>query len=494
MSPIVAVVEIERASRRRETFTACVALIATFVVYGDIAIVNIAAPVIQHDLGANVTDLELMVAGYQIAYAAALITGGRLADILGCRTMFVASFGAFAVASAACGLATSPGQLIVFRVLQGFAAAALSPQVVAIIQVALPAERRPAAFAGLGMVLSSASVAGPLIAGLLVSLNIAGLTWRPIFFINVPIALVAMAFGARLIPGIAVEERKRIDYTGALLVMLLLVALMTPLTLGPFYGWPPWAWLCLAAVPVLGGAFLWSQRRLSERDRDPMLPSELWQDRAFRLGLLLYAVLFSGVIAFFLYFGITLQTGLHVTPLWEAVTTIPFAVGIIVFSAVSGKFVRRFGGRLTLVYGAVTAGIGFLSMVLPVSVVTDGSMVLWTIPSQLVAGSGLGLLIAPLLGVVLAQIRSSDAGAASGLLSTAQVIGGALGVGLMGVLFQTQLHGAVQRATAGELRSGLAFSLLVNPAVFAISAWVIARGLRQGRAAVGQALPTEGTP
>jgi EmrB/QacA subfamily drug resistance transporter len=472
--------------------TVCVALLATFVVYADLGIITVAAPVIHRDLGASVTDLELMVSGYQIACAAGLITGGRLADILGCRTMFVASFGAFALTSAACGLAASPGQLIVFRILQGLAAAALSPQAVVIIQVVVPAERRAGAFSALGMVLSTATVAGPLIAGLIVSANILGSGWRPIFFINVPIGLVAMAFGARLIPGLRGQQRKRIDYGGAFLVALALGALMAPLTLGPVYGWPLWTWLCLAAVPVLGGAFLWSQRRLGDRGRDPMLPLELWQDRAFRTGLLLYAVVFSGLVAFFLYYGITLQTGLHISPLRQAVTTTPWAVSIAVFSAVSGKFVRGLGSRLTLVYGAVIAGIGFLSMVVAVHVVTDKSLMIWTIPSQIVAGAGLGLLIAPLLGVVLAEIRRPLAGAASGLLSTCSQIGGALGVGLMGVLFQSQLPGTIERATAGELRSGLALSLLYNPVIFALSAWIIATRLSHGRAAAGQTSSTEG--
>ncbi len=473
---------------RRPGLTVCVALIATFVVYADIAILNIAAPVIERKLGASVADLELMVAGYQISYAAMLVTGGRLADILGCRTMFVASFGGFVLTSTACGLATSPGQLIAFRVLQGVAAAALSPQVVAIIQVVLPAERRAGAFAALGSVISGATVAGPLIAGVLVSANILGSSWRPIFLINVPVGLVAMGFGARLIPGLRGERVQRLDFGGALLLMAALVALMAPLTLGPFTGWPAWTWLSLAAVVPLGAAFAWSQRRLGALHRDPMLPAGLWRDGAFRTGMVLYTVVFSGVIAFFLYLGITLQTGLHITPIRQAVATSPFALCLAVVSAISGKFVRELGGRRTLAYGSVIAGVGFLSFVLPVSLVPGKALVLWTIPSQLIAGAGLGLVIAPLLGVVLAEIRSSDAGAASGLLSTAQVIGGALGVGLMGLLFSSQLPAA--GATAGDLRAGLALALLVNPLAFGLASLVIVTRLRPP---VSTAMPTEGT-
>lgn len=477
----------ERVVSRKTGLTVCVALIATFVVYADVAILNIAAPVIERKLGASVADLELMVAGYQISFAAMLVTGGRLADILGCRVMFVASFGGFVLTSAACGLAASPGQLIAFRVLQGVTAAALSPQVVAIIQVVLPAERRAGAFAALGTVISAGTVAGPLIAGALVSANIFGSSWRPIFLINVPIGLVAMGFGVRLIPGMRVDRVQRIDYGGALLLMITLVALMAPLTLGPFTGWPAWTWISLVAVIPLGAAFLWSQRRLSELRRDPMLPAELWRDSAFRTGMILYAVVFSGVIAFFLYLGITLQTGLHITPIRQAIFTSPFAVALALVSAFSGRFVRRLGGPSTLIWGSVIAGAGFLSFVLPVVLISGQSLVPWTIPSQLIAGGGLGLVIAPLLGVVLTEIRSSEAGAASGLLSTAQVIGGALGVGLMGLLFSSQLPAA--RVTSGDLRTGLALALLVNPLAFGLAALVVATRLRPAARA---ATPTEG--
>jgi predicted MFS family arabinose efflux permease len=289
-----------------------------------------------------------------------------------------------------------------------------------------------------------------------------------------------MALGVRLIPGVT-GERRRIDYGGAILVALTLVALMTPLTLGGVDGWPPWTWACLGVVPLLAGAFVWAQRRLNDSGRDPMLPTELWRDGAFRIGMLLYTVTFMGVIPFFLYLGIILQTGLHITPLWQAVTTTPFAVSIAVFSLLSARLVRDLGGRRVLVYGAITAAAGFGSMILPVAAVANRFMVIWTIPSQIVAGAGLGLVIAPLLGVVLAHIRSSAAGAASGLLSTAQVIGGALGVGLMGLLFQSQLPGAAQHATATELRSGLALGLLVNPVAFAAAAFIVAARLRPPR-------------
>lgn len=468
----------EHASGRAAKLTVALVLAATFVAYADLSMVNIAAPVLQRQLHANVGDLELMVAGYQIAYAAVLVTGGRLADIFGCRRVFIGAFGAFVLTSAACGLATSAGEMIAFRALQGVSAGLLAPQVVTIIQVVLPPARRAGAFAALGAVISIATTIGPLLAGFLIWADVIGLSWRPIFLINVPVGIVAIALGLRLIPTLTGQRAKRLDIPGSVIVAALLVAIMVPLTLGQLYNWPRWAWLSLATVPVLGALFVLSQRWLERRARDPLLPAVLWRDKAFGTGFLLYFVVFSGVVAFFLYYSIFIQSGYHITPLWLSLTVMPFGIATGFFSAISGRMARRFEGWRVLAAGTALCGLGFLSMLVPVTQVAGGSVAVWMIPSHLVAGAGLGLVIAPLLGVVLADIRSSEAGAASGLLSMAQVIGGALGVGLMGLFFQSSLARGVAAATAAELRSGLARSLVFNPIIFAFSLVIIVTLLR----------------
>lgn len=471
----------DQLSGRKALQVVCVVLTATFVVYADLSVVSIAAPVIERQLRASVTELELMVAGYQITYAAALVTGGRLADTLGCRRMFVLAFTCFVLTSAACGLADSPAELIAFRVLQGVSAALLQPQVVAAIQVALPPERRAGAFSALGAVISLATIAGPLLGGLLIGVNIFGLGWRPIFFINVPIGIAALALGARLIPTFSSQEAKKLDFIGTLLIAATLVAIMAPLTLGQLYGWPLWAWLCLVAAAVLGPLFLWSQRWSERNGRDPLLPSILWQDKAFRAGFLLYLILFSGISAFFLYYSILVQSGYRITALGTAVTTIPFGIAAAALSTFSGPLTRRWGGWQVLAAGACICGLGFASLLLPVTQIRGADLAVWTMPSQLVMGAGLGLVIAPLLGVVLAGIRSSEAGAASGLLAVALVIGGAVGVGLMGLLFQSQIVGGVASATASQLRSGMIYSLFFNPVTFGLSAIIVVTSFRRRR-------------
>jgi predicted MFS family arabinose efflux permease len=259
-----------------------------------------------------------------------------------------------------------------------------------------------------------------------------------------------------------------------LLAVTLLGALLVPLTLGPVYSWPLWSKLCPAAVPVLALAFLWSQRREKARGRHPLLPPGLWADRGFRLSLVLNALLFSGIVGFYLYYALVLESGYHLSPLVTAITTIPSAGAALVVSAISGSFVRRWGGRRVVAAGAIACSLGFLSVLVPVAEVKNATLGAWTAPSQLVFGAGLGLVIAPVLSVALESIRSAEAGAAAGLLSTGQSIGTALGVVIMGTLFQAQIPGPLAAATAGRLSSGFEYSLLFNPGVFALAVVVLA--------------------
>ncbi len=226
---------------------------------------------------------------------------------------------------------------------------------------------------------------------------------------------------------------------------------------------------------MLAWVFLWSQRSQERRGRAPLLPTDLWRDKAFRVGLLLYLILFSGVVAFYVYYYILLETGYEVAPWRAGLTTISAGVGTILTSVVSVNLVRRWGGRRTVAVGTLVSGLGFFSMLIPVVAVRSPAAASWNIPPQVLAGAGLGLLLAPLLSVVLAGIRSAEVGAAVGLLTTAQTIGGAIGVGVTGLLFQIPLRGAIGTATAGQLATGMSFSLLYNPIVFALSLVIIMR-------------------
>jgi len=483
----------ERQEHRRATQSLCLVLTATFVVFADVTIVAIASPAIQASLRASVPEIEMMIAAYQIAYAAAVITGGRLGDIYGRRVMFVAGFAGFALTSTACGLARNAPELIVCRALQGVASAMLAPQVLPTIQIVLPLARRARAYAAQGAVLALASMSGPALAGLLISANLFGLGWRPVFLINLPISGVAIVLGTRLIPTLRSPSAKSLDVPGSLIAFVMLASVMAALTVGQTFRWPPWVWLCLAASPVLSWVFLRSQRTAEARGRPPLLPTSLWRDRAFRFGLLLYVAILSSVGTFYVYYYILLETGYRTSTWLAGLTTISVGAGTIATSLVSVRLASRFGGRQVVAAGAIVAAVGFGSLLFPVNAVHSASLAVWTIPSQFVGGCGVGLLIAPLLGVVMAGVRRADVGAATGLLTASQMIGRAFGVGFTGILFVIPLPLVVASATVAELTRGMTYGLLYSPALFVLSLLIIMR-LPRPQAQADESAPSGETP
>jgi EmrB/QacA subfamily drug resistance transporter len=446
------------------------------MVLADVSIVNTAAPAIQDDLGANLADIQLVVAGYQIGYATLLVTGGRLGDIAGRRAMFMTGLLLFTLSSLACGLAPSPELLIGARIVQGLSAGVLYPQVIATIQTVLTPERRPGGFAALGAVISMATIVGPILSGLLVALDIAGTSWRAVFLINVPVGLVALLLAPKLVPVARNADAGRVSVSSIILLSALLVALMTPLTVGQDHGWPAWSWVLLAATVPLGWAFLVQQGRIAGRGGTPLLPPELWRDRVFRLGVTLYFVFFSALYSFFLYFSYLLQYGIGESALYTGLTMVTYSVGSFLTSTRSKGLIARHGGRKVALYGALASAAGSALMIIPVLLVHDWTLSLWIIPPLFVTGCGLGLVLAPLLSTVLAGIRSSQAGAASGLLSTGQQIGGAVGIAVIGLAMLAAVPGnSLEEATTEQLANGFSIGLVVMVVVFLVSAGLIAK-------------------
>jgi MFS family permease len=374
------------------------------------------------------------------------------------------------------------------------AGALLSPQVLSTVQIVLPPRRRVVAYSVQGAVLSFAAMSGPTIGGLLISADLFGLGWRPIFLMNVPIGIVSVVLGLRLLPTLRNPAAKRLDLTGVLLVVTTLVCVMAPMTVGARRDWPLWSWLCLAAAPGVAVVFLRSQQRKERQGRSPLLPTDLWRDRAFRLGIVLFLLLFSGLSAFFLFYFILLQVGYGVDPLLAAISIAPGGlVTLLVAALLSWRLVRRWGGRRVVMLGAAVSAAGFLSVLIPVTQVAGPSLAVWTIPSQLVYGAGFGLVHGPLLGVVLASIRSTEAGAAVGLLTTAQMVGSALGVGLTGLLFQTSIPKAIELASMGQLATAMARGIIYNPVVFTLAVAVMALLPRPATAAAPDGPGAPGT-
>ena len=430
-----------------------VVLIAGFMQLVDISIVNVAIPSIQRDLDATYADIQWVLAGYQLAFAVMLITGGRLGDIFGRKRLFMIGMAGFTLASALCGLAQTPDMLIASRILQGLFGAIMFPQVLSIIQVTFPPQERATAFGLFGATIGLATITGPLVGGLLIQADLFGLEWRPIFLVNLPIGIAALAVAARFLVESKAPRALRLDPVGVVVVTAGLLLLVYPLVQGRDLGWPPWTFLSMAAsVPVLAG-FAVYERYKKALDGSPLVDMDLFRQRSFVPGLLLAGIFFMGIPAFFLTFSLWLQIGLGFSALHAGLTGAPFAVGSALASAASVRLVPILGRRI-LSAGSLLLVAGMVALMWTVDRY-GGAVTSWQLlPALLLCGLGLGSVIAPLVNVVLAGIRAQDAGSASGVLTTVQQIGGAVGVALIGVVF-FGLLGSQAAGVADDVLPGL---------------------------------------
>jgi EmrB/QacA subfamily drug resistance transporter len=400
----------------------------------DVTIVNVALPTIRHDLGASATQLEWVVSAYMLAFAAVLITAGSLGDLFGRKRLFLAGIAVFGLASLGAGLSQTAGQLIAARVVQGAAAAVMTPQLLATFRTMFSGRERGQAFGIYGAVLGFASAVGLLLGGVLTSANLFGWGWRTVFFVNLPIALAALAGSARLMPENRERSVGRIDFAGSVLLTGALVAIAYPLLEGRSLGWPAWCWALLAAGIVgLGLLGLLEARRQHTRVA-PLLRTRLFRIPAFTTGLLVQLAFAAGIQGFFLVFTLWLQTGQHYSPLRAGLTAVAFSAGSFALAPQAAPLAQRFG-RLVLALGGLLFAAGIIGVDVGAHHVGTGTNPWPLVPGLVVAGAGLSLLVIPLVNVVLAAVPAEAAGGASGLFSTAQQLGGAIGVAVAGAIF-----------------------------------------------------------
>ena len=441
-----------------------VVLIAPFMVVLDFFIVNVAIPSMQSRLHAGSGAVEWVIAGYGLTFAIGLITGGRLGDRFGRRRMFSLGLLLFTIASVACGLASSPAQLVGARIGQGLAAALLAPQALALLGVIYDGARRVHAFSIYGMALGLAAVSGQLIGGALIQANPAGLGWRSVFLINLPIGVLGLALAPRLVPESRADGAPGLDLTGAGLVTLALTAIVLPLIEGRSHGWPAWTWASLAASPFLLTAFAGHQRRLDRLGGEPLLHPTLFRERAFTVGLLAQFAFFSTMASFFLVFALYLQQGRGLDPLEAGLVFTIMASAYVVASAQAPQLTHRLGRKLPIAGAVVLAG-GHSLLAATVLDIGTGHTVALLVPALVLIGAGMGLVLTPLTNTVLATLTPARAGAASGALSTMQQIGNALGVALTGVIF----YGALERGLPRAFELSLVELAAVSVAVAACS-------------------------
>jgi EmrB/QacA subfamily drug resistance transporter len=408
-----------------------VVLAGAFITGLDFFIVNVAIPSMQTDLHAGPAAVQFVVAGFGLALASCLITGGRLGDLYGRRKMYGIGVFAFTIASVICGVAPTAGTLIAGRALQGVAAALLTPQVLAILGSVYTGRYRTFAFNAYGVVLGLAAVFGQLIGGLLIAANIAGSGWRSIFLINVPVGIATLVLLPRFVPESRTDGRARLDLLGTVLVTAGLTAVVLPVVEGRQEGWPLWTWLCLAAAAPILAVFVATQRRLSQ----PLIDLALFRERVFSTGVITMLAYFMVMSSFFLLLALYLQQGRGLSALDSGLIFGLVGLGFFVASGFVPRLQPRFGRQLVAI-GVVIQAVGYGLLA---EVVTHTSAIAPLTPGLLLSGFGMGFVVAPLPAIVLAGVNPQHAAAGSGVLSTAQQGGAAIGVAVIGVIFYNAL-------------------------------------------------------
>ncbi|ONI75558.1 hypothetical protein BWI15_06860 [Kribbella sp. ALI-6-A] len=397
-------------------------------------IINVALPAIGTDLHATPGELQLVVGSYGIANATLLVVGGRLGDGFGRKRLFLIGLVGFTVMSLLCAIAPSIGVLLAARVLQGAAAAAMTPQVLASISSLLAGEHRARAMAMFGVAGGAAAALGQILGGVLVEADVFGLGWRAVFLVNVPVGIVALAAALKLLPETRAAQAHRVDLAGAGLLALTLVLLLLPLTEGRPLGWPLWTWLSLAAVVPAVGLLGLHQHRAEKADRAPLIPPTVLRLKAMRIGLLLAMAFFTTFGGFMFVFALATQGEAGMSPLEGGLSLLPMAVGFLITSIYGPRLQARYGAGL-IVRGWLIQAVGY-AVLAAVGLALWPDVTPWTLAlPMLIAGFGSGLVMVPLMGVVVGQVPPAQAGLGSGILLTSQQTCLALGAATVGTAY-----------------------------------------------------------
>lgn len=411
-----------------------VILAAAFLVGFDFFVVNVAIPSIKQDLHATFAQIQLVIASYGFTYAVLLVSGGRLGDIYGRKRTFMIGVAGFIVTSVFCGLAPTPTVLIGARALQGISGALLFPQVLSIMQVSFAPNERAKAFGLFGTVIGLSSFGGNVLGGLLVYANFLGLSWRPIFLINLPVGLITLWAAARMVRESRSPHAKTLDLGGVTIVSIGLSMLLYPLIAGREAGWPLWTFVSFGLSILVLFGFVQFERAVLLRGGSPLVDLRLFGDRTFVIGLISGVCFFSSAAAFFLISTVFLQDGLGYSAKDAGLTFASFAVAFLGSSLSSVRVQPKLGSRII----NVGTGLMMTGLVVLLWLARSRGAALTGLdlaPALLIYGTGQGFVMPTLISTILINIKGADAGSASGVLTTVQQLSFATGVAVIGTVF-----------------------------------------------------------
>jgi MFS family permease len=469
----------------RRWLTLAVLLLGQFMGLLDVFVVNVAMPAIGVGLHASGSSLQLVVGGYTVAYAMLLITGARLGDLYGRRRIYLLGVIVFTVASLVCGFAPNIVVLVVFRFVQGAGAAVMVPQIISVIQMLFTGKARATALSAYAVVLSSGAVFGLVLGGVLVSANLFGASWRPVFLINVPLGLCLALLVPRFVPPDEPRSTRRLDFRGLAISTLSVFLIVLPLILGHEVGWPTWTFVSIAAGLLLAGLFVRAERRAATRGGDPLLALDVLRSPGIASGistLACMAITYGGLLFIF---TLHLQDGLGYSALRTGLTYVPFS-GTTGLAAYYWRRVPDRAQFLISPFALATCGVGYLSLAVAMRGGTGGGPLMWV--ALVVTGAGQGLTLSPVIAQSLVHVPRSRAADASGLLTTTLQLSNVAGVAIFGTVFLSldKSAGAHPPAPSGNvsataLSTTLAYGLAVLAAIGIVAGTALSRTLLRAK-------------
>jgi EmrB/QacA subfamily drug resistance transporter len=428
-----------------------VVIIADVLDLLDSTITTIAAPTIARELGGGESLVKWLGASYALALGVLLVVGGRLGDRYGKRRMFLIGIAGFTLASLAAGVAIDPTMLIAARLVQGGFGALLIPQGIGILLTSLSRQQLPTVFSVFGPVLGGASVLGPIVAGLLINANIGGLTWRPMFLINIVLGAVGFIAAYRVLPTDGEKSQVKIDGLGAGLLGLSMLGLIYGLIEGSTGGWGAISIVSLAVGVVAFISFVIRQRVAA----NPLILPSLLANRGFTSGLILGLAFFAAVNGFTFVVSLFFQFNLGLSAMQAAFGLLPLVVGIIIASFLARPLIPKLGRSLVVIGLSITV-LGAAGILATVLIARDNVSAISTIPALLVFGIGMGTCFSSIYDVAIGDVAMAEAGSASGSLSAVQQLAAAIGSAVVTTVYfdQAAAHGGTQAVVVSVLVVG----------------------------------------